>query len=447
MSKKILADYYPVYKDLSDLAESTALEDSMFNALELIEMASDGGLSTFQTVVLLVKNAFEGHVLLSYNIRPKELLSHGTTLLQAKPEMLIPGFYHQFEEYRSGLRHTWNALVEKEPYLDHIHFDALINGILINQLIRFPVSQFTAYDLKKFADRCSINLQNKGQKFDLVLLGERAVGESGFIDRVNSDYAEKFKEQAHQVLLREEVLKHYQRKFELALNPNIKTEEELDEWMYKTLVQDKLSKTPQLKSLSGLNDPDQNSESKQMQWFKDKIKVLYRAISKNCFEVHLAAEGKTDYPELYNAFLDANSIYIEQPYELAEAWLQYERMLVLLANVILIRKMCNFQRMDNLHYLPEIGDQELDLSNKDIKSFRRVLDQKMVDQKTKSLTDYKIKFVIDEDLSGIHKHFLDKHLEFVNQEIQRIQEDIKEILRQKSTGTNPNPIKKRRDLL
>ncbi len=89
MSKKNLTDYYPVYKDLDGTP-------AMFNAEDLIDKAEKCGLNTFQTAVLLVKNAFEGHIFLTYQIRPDQLFSEGTILFKTKPEYLLLNFYENF---------------------------------------------------------------------------------------------------------------------------------------------------------------------------------------------------------------------------------------------------------------------------------------------------------------------------------------------------------------
>lgn len=292
-------------------------------------------------------------------------------------------------------------------------------------------------DLSKFIATTPISdLANK-LWLDLVILAENALGEYWFSERVSRAYAEKFKDLAHQVVLKEEVLKHYQRKLEMALSPNIHSEEELVECMYKQLVNEKLNSGPGARKVPVTETPGSADGSSLMDWMKENIKFMYRSISKSCAEIHSLADGEIRFPELHEAFLEANSIYIESGEDLADVVLQHARLIALFARVILYRKINGFDLNANLQPIvgrmgnkPVIGAEEL-------KNLRIEMEIKVAATKIRNYTSYKMNFVMFDDLTEIHSHYLRKHLDYIDQQILRIQADIQSILWQKENMPAP----------
>jgi hypothetical protein len=262
-------------------------------------------------------------------------------------------------------------------------------------------------------------------------LGESALGEYEFIRRVNFIYTGKYKEFVHQLTIKEGVFSHYQRKLALALYPNIKTEEELDDLMYKKLVEEQVNrKYYDMERADSVNQL--NAEiSKRIPKLLNKTKGLYRLVSKNCSEIHSASDGENRFPELNNVFLEANIIYNEYVSNFSDALLQYMRMLLLLSECVVLRKNKGYTITDNLQLISEFNGKEV-LPKEDLKSVKKDLDSSLIAYRMKSYTDYKIKFVMDEDFTDIHNHFLQKQIDFIDQQIIQIQEDIKEVLRMKS---------------
>jgi hypothetical protein len=452
MIKKNLSDYYPVYKDFSDQNKSRPSEiysESPFfgnghssetvspvsppipNAEELADLALKCGFSTLQTIILLIKNAFEGHVFITYNIRPDQLFSQGTILFQPKPEMTILNFYENIALYEQGLIQVWKVLEKNYPDLPGIRFELLIHNLIVNHIIRFPVSLISSFDIRLFNEMFLMNKQAMQQRVDLTILSERVLGEYEFIDRVNLLYAEKFKEFAQQLRIKEDMFSHYQRKLVLALFPDINTEEELDELMYKRLLDEKLNRTSKNVSKVFPGDPAVSETSFGKLKIREKTKVVYRSVSKNCYEVHTLPDSEISHPELTNIFLEANSIYIEDVTNMAEALLQYMKMLLLLSKVVIFRKSNGLDIPDNFQFLSDVSWKEV-VSKDDLKVTRRYLDAKLVAYQMRSLTDYKKKFIMEDDLTDIHKHFLQKQLDFIDHQIVQIQNDIKEVLKLKS---------------
>ena len=455
MNKKFIADYYPVFKDLSDSIEKMPSDKkpkvpgletellsnnqnqesrlpAMLNAEQLASLSLNCGFSTFQTVILLIKNAFEGHVYMNYQIRPEGLFNHGTTLFQAKPELMILGFYEHFDQYKSGLIQIAGRLISETDESAKINIETLIYTLLVNHVIRFPVSIFSSYDFRSFSESLNANQKILEQQFGLALLSESSVGEFEYIERVNQIYAEKFKEFGHQLTIKEDMFSHYQKRLALALYPNINTEEELDELMYRKLIEDKLKLN--IQGLTGFSpvEPARSETSSAIQSLRNKTKVLYRFVSKNCFEVHTTAANEDSFPELNQFFLTANSSYTEQAALLSEGLLQNMRMTLLFSKVLIFRKSQGFVTTDFVNLLSSNSlDDELYLID-NIKLLRRDMDARLVAFRMKSFTDYKIKFVMDDDLMEIHEHFLQKQMDFIDQQILQIQKDIRDILMSKS---------------
>ncbi len=460
MNTKNLPDYYPVYKDLSDRMNTNishqeqkdpdrmedlspeqqppesdpSISHLMLNAEDLINLALRYGFSPFQTIILLLKNAFEGHVFLTWQIRPDLLFNEGALHFNAKPEPMIAGFYKDFERYKPGLTESWKLLQGKALCLGGINFDLMIDTIIINHLIRMPVSLFSLYDIRSFSDTLSVSQQAMDQQFEMVMLGENALGEYEFIRRVNFIYNEKFKEFVHKLTIKEGVFSHYQRKLALSLYPNIKTEEELDDLMYKKLVEEQVNrKYYDMEKSDAINqlEPEISNRIRKLQ---NKTKGLYRLVSKNCSEIHSAADGENRFPELNNIFLEANIIYNGFVSNHSDALLQYMRMFLLLSEVVVLRKNKGYLITDNLRLITEFNSKEV-LSKEDLKSLKRDLNSGLASYRMKSFTDYKMKFVMDNDFTDIHNHFLQKQIDFLDQQIIQIQEDIREVLSMKSDAS------------
>jgi hypothetical protein len=467
MRKKNLADYYPVYKDITDQiktlpadlkleypfcplehsSEKQITDDEilvspvMLNAEELADLALKCGFTSFQTILLLVKNAFEGHAFLNYQIRPTRLFHQGTILLQAKPELILLSFYEQFLKDDSGHVQIEKVIREKQPGLTEIKFDQLIQNILINPILRLPVSVFAMVDILKIAGNSVLNTQTSHQRVQLFKLGERIIAEYEIVDHVNQTYAEKFKEHAQQFRLKEEVFSHYLRKLALAFYPDIHTEEQLDELMYKKLLEEKLLFSPINQTKFNLNNTENPSAIFGLQKLKDKIKILYRLISKNCAEIHTASEAENKFPILTQIFMEANTIYNESVICLSEAFLHYQRMILLLSKLVIYRKTQELKLPDSLHLLSEISGKEVLVTKDEFRILRKDLDITLVAFRIKSFTDYKLKFVTDDEFEEIHNHFLKKQIEFIDEQILQIQSDITEILKQKSQDSMLKPSK------
>jgi len=419
MSKKNLTDYYPVYKELDGAP-------AMFNAEDLIDQAEKSGLNTFQIAILLLKNAFEGHIFLTYQIRPDQLFSEGTILLKAKPELLLLNFYENLAQYMPGLMQSELYLTSRRDDLAEISFEKLTQYILVNQIIRFPVAIFSSFDIKTLKELPVLSQKAMNQRFALVLLCERFLGEYALAEQVNQIYFDKFFEIGQQIRLKEEVLIHYQKK--LLLAPFANSDKALDDILYQKLIEDKLRNSSQhLQILRNFNKSNTESSSAQSQ-VREKIKLLYRAVSKNCAEVHTSTEEENKFSELNEIFLEANASYNEPVSQLHENLINYMRLLLLLGKLLVFRKSAGFEVADGFH----LTEKEILLSKDDLKLLETNLDEHLINYRIQHSTEYKIKFILDDELTAIHNHFLSQQMEYIDSQILQIQRDIVEILKIKS---------------
>jgi hypothetical protein len=151
-------------------------------------------------------------------------------------------------------------------------------------------------------------------------------------------------------------------------------------------------------------------------------------VSKNCAEVHTSTDIEDNFPELNGIFLEANTIYNEPVSLLHENVLNYMRLLLLFSKLLVFRKSANFEIAGAF----QLFGKEIFLSKEDMKLLEKNLDEYLINYRINNFTDYKIKFVIDDELTEMHNHFLNQQIEYVDRQILQIQRDIKEILKIKS---------------
>jgi hypothetical protein len=459
MDKIILpSEYYPVYKDISDLIgielserrESFSISVSecpgkmqnqdalssgiplMLNSQSLLDLSAKFGFSTIQTVILLLKNAFEGHVYLNFNIRPDQLCTHDKFKFEDKQEMLILSFYEQFDLYWEGLDSAWTLLQGNEMDLSKICFESLINSLIADQIIRFPVLFCNSFDISKF-NRSSLERKHIFRnQVHLTLIGVRALTEYVQIENVNIFYEEKFKNYIQQLHLKEDVLSHYDRKLVFAFNPDIKNEDELDVYLFKYLVESRQHNSRREQKLETSGEIEIPHIANIMLRIRDKIKLLYRLISKNCNEVHTSSDTEKKFPELHQVFQEANTIYNENISECSDALMLNMRMVLLFSKVMIYRKTNGLAPVEGLHIEQTSNQKEALISEEDIQIIRRKLEAGIADLKIKSNTEYKTKYIKDEELTETHKIYLQKQIEFIDQQITDVQNEIKEVLNLKS---------------
>jgi len=214
----------------------------------------------------------------------------------------------------------------------------------------------------------------------------------------------------------------------LLLAPFANSDKALDDILYQKLIEDKLRNSSQhLQILRNFNKSNTESSSAQSQ-VREKIKLLYRAVSKNCAEVHTSTEDENQFSELNEIFLEANAAYNEPVSQLHENLINYMRLLLLLGKLLVFRKSAGFEVADGFH----LTEKEILLSKDDLKLLETNLDAHLINYRIQNSIEYKIKFILDDELTAIHNHFLSQQMEYIDSQILQIQRDIVEILKIKS---------------
>jgi hypothetical protein len=104
------------------------------------------------------------------------------------------------------------------------------------------------------------------------------------------------------------------------------------------------------------------------------------------------------------------------------------RLMLLLGKLLVFRKSSDFEINGGF----QLTGKEILLSKEDLKLLGANLDEQLINYRIRNFTEYKLKFVIDDELTEIHSHFLKQQIEYIDNQILQIQNDIKEILKIKS---------------
>jgi len=144
--------------------------------------------------------------------------------------------------------------------------------------------------------------------------------------------------------------------------------------------------------------------------------------------VHTSTDDENKYPELNEIFLEANAAYNEPVSQLHENLLNYMRLVLLFGKLLVFRKSAGYAVADGFH----LTEKEILFSKDDLKLLETNLDDHLINYRIQHSIEYKIKFIIDDELTAIHNHFLFQQIEYIDSQILQIQGDIKEILKIKS---------------
>jgi hypothetical protein len=430
MSTNNMIDYYPVYKEIG-------VEPVMLNAGQLLDKALKSGFNTFQTAILLCKNSMEGFVYLSFDKTPDFMHNNGTTILNDyKPEFLLHSFYSKIDEYRPGLLTQIETLLRERHYdFFELNPEKLLFIILDNHLVRFPVAIFASIDLCIF-DGYALNPNTTYQSFRLVQLGERFACEFDLIERVDRMYNLTYKSLGEQIKLKVEILEFYKRKYLLACDSAVRNEEELDQLLFQNLVHTKLNGTSE--NMFKLNYAKRFNPSETLlpvhQKLKSKSKTIYRSISKNCAEIHSDAAENSISEELTAIFMKASTIYNMPVSGIAETFLVYVQLMLLFSKVTVFRKIKGLPVAEGFHLKSD--SEELVLSKTELRNLERDLDEILIASRFASFTDYKMKFVFDEELVELHRNHLAQEIKYIDKQISQYKLDIQSIMQAKSQTDN-----------
>lgn len=435
-----IGDYYPLSYDMAEAKglESTNPLTTGLGAEELLTWAGENRLTELQILTLLIKNAFEGHVCHLNKISIEKIVESGTFHLDLTRNIvyreLAGEFFRDLHLYQKGLEIAWKRVTVLNPDSAGIDFQSLLCFILANQLFRLPVSYLKPYESLKF------RVVSAGQKnqyrlhYLLYTSMLNHFAQRSFIETVNKKYSEKFKDVLLRLQSKENVLVQLLTKLDFASDPSIKTEAELEKKYFDFQVASSLSKdekrglrmNPELTELA----EDRNFG----QVIKARIKKLYKNISKNCAEVHTHTAGEDRYLQLRQYFIEATDVYNNVVTDPGSLMLQHISLILLFVKVINCRMINQLPVLFN-DITGLMEKQPVELAEEEVVNCRESIQRNMDMQQIAHFTDFKLKYVKDEEMADIHKDFLQRQIEYIEQRIFEVLKEIKRVMQNKSKVT------------
>ncbi len=411
----------------------------MFDADSLVGISCESNLSAFQTHILLLKNAFEGHAFLTFNKSPLRIFHEGIYGTKYKTESLTGSFFEQIDYYLTGLRNGWKMILENEKAfrdyqpgksLHDLCFEELMYYSLSNQLFRLPLSFFANFDIFRFSNSCSKNLAIARNWFNLIMKGESALKDYLFVENINKTYAEIFENDLRVVDMKQNVLIRFDQKLYFAHCLDIRNEEELENRMSEFIAESRGGKSQSFQNQFNGNNRDLQEKNKTVSGLEGKIKLLYRAVSMNCREANDNPGCESKYPELFKAYYEKERIHREIVYNIPRSIMKYLRLLQILSEILAYRKTQGLPVYEGSHSYPDTSPDEL-LSEADFASVSDELEAIVAFAWINSRTDAKFNYISDEFMIKTHRKYIKNQVDLLDKEILKIQEDIRNILKSK----------------
>ena len=433
----VISDYCPLCIDLGEYNDSRTdiMATISLSSEELIEWANRNNLTGLQVLTLLIKNAFEGHTCHLNKVPIDKLFELGTIQDGFTGENtcaeLASEFIQHLHHYMEGIECAWKKAVTQNPGFQEVDIQSTIYYILTNQFFRFPLSF-----LKDFSTQHLLNLTTaqKSQlriKFLLHSTAMSHAAQRSFIDQVDDQYAEKFRDIILKLRSKETVLYQLSTKLDYANDPSVKTEEQLERKYFEFLVATNVTRFENRHPSLSLELKEDIEAHEFKELLKAQIKKLYKAISKNCSEVHNQFEKNKRFQQLGESFIAATSVYNAINNDLSSLMLQHSRLLLLLARVINHRKI-NHLPIHFVDFTGKLINQKDLLKEEDMLLCQSTLQKNLEIMRLFHITDYKLKYLKDEEMSAIHAEFLQRQLEFIESRIIALVDEIKLVMQKKA---------------
>jgi hypothetical protein len=431
-----ISDYFPLCYDIAE-AQNTGFskpETVGLSAGELADWSSQNHLTELQTMTLLIKNAFEGHLCHLNDIPVAKLTESGTFQVDLGGAQnyreLTGDFFRNFRSYREGLESAWGKMVPGNASKENIDFGSMLYFILANQLFRFPVSFLKSYDPQRFIGIPELQRTQYRLHYLLQVSMLNHVAQWSFIEMVDEKYQLKFKDILLRLRSKEIVITQLYTKLNFANDPSIHTEEELEKMYFNFLIAINV-KDSEKKKAKLVPEPAEVPEGRNFeQLLKMQIRKLYKVISKNCREVHNQIDGQEQFQYLSLYFMAANAVYHDLVDDFSSLMLQYSRLKLLFVKVINLRKINNLP-VFFIDFTEIVQKQSVEIKEEDVIKCQNRLQASLELQQIFYQTDYKSKYIKDEELAEIHREFLNRQLRFLDQQISEILKEINEVMQNK----------------
>jgi hypothetical protein len=301
---------------------------------------------------------------------------------------------------------------------------------LSNQLFRLPLAYSKEFDTKQFN---AVTVRQAGQlriQYMLQTAAMEHAAHRSFIDIVDNKYADQFKATLLKLNSKETVLIQLLTKLDYANDPSVKTEEELEKKYFEFLIATNVDRFEKRQPMLSLELKEQQQDHDFKELLKSRIKKLYKTVSKNCSEVHNQLEGSERYQQLKEYFVAASAVYNAFYTDLGNLMLQHSRLMLLMAKVINYRA-ANQLPVQFIDFAGKLTQQQVELREEDMVLCQAALQRNLWLMRTLHITDYKVKYLRDEEMSKIHQEFLLRQLDYIENRIYEVMDEIKRVMQEK----------------
>ncbi len=431
-----ISDYYPLCYDLADLLKQPCKKPviSSLSADELISLASEKQLNELQTLAMLIKNAFEGHLCHLNGVCIGQLSRHGTFIIDVETynsyKEMACEFMENIYQYTEGIESAWIKITSTPDKDQTPDFESMLNFILVNQLFRLPVTYLGNFEVEKFRRISSKQKEQFGLQYFLFQNLLRSFTKQVYFEAINEKYSKQFKDILNRIRAKQNVLMQLHVKLEYASDPSIKNEKELDEKYFEFINFNK-RESGNWGDIFAKSNPNAAKELQcYIQMFTTLVRRLYRLISKNCREVHTQLDGGQKFTELNELFYKASIIYNEPPIHPGKYMMQYLSLILILAQVINTRKLNGLPLFFSDYSIFGL-ESNAELKMDELRTCLAHLTQNLNMLEFSDRINYKAKYINDDEIADIHRNYLKLHLDHIEQMIAEVVNGINAEMKKK----------------
>jgi hypothetical protein len=433
----IISDYFPLAYDIHDTQTGgyDDLKIKPFDADVLLTFADQNKLNEIQTLMLLTKNAFEGHCLLN-GLPPGKLVESGTLQInfEASENYFMEwtsAFVGNINQYKNGIKEVWKNYGKLNSTSDEVLFLSLFHLILCYQLFRFPVAFLSTFDTQKLSAR-SLNPDFIKMNFRVFSKILNSMARKSFIELVNEQYNQQFETVQLQLQSKENVLNQMLAKLDMANQPSVKTNDDLEKAYFDFMVATQVTKFEKKKyEMPAPDFTDDHEKEGVNRQLVAGIRKLYKIISKNCREVHTSLDGQERYPQLGRCFIAANAVYnFISDDDNNRLIVQYLQMILLLCKAVNNRMILGLP-IQKTNKIEHVFNTLADMPEEKLIECQKSLGIETQYLWLFYMTEFKLKFIRDNEMAEIHRDYLHRKIKFFETRIHQVTEEISSVMLRK----------------